>query len=129
MKGACLFESLCRFSNRNHQELRETICDFLEEKPTLGEYKVGDDILKFEMGENLEEYIKEMRKLDTWGGAIEIQAFCELTGVKVVVLALESPTNKKRSAYEHLPKNWKNGTLFILYTGNHFEPIRYTSTD
>lgn len=125
MKGACLFESLAKFSNRNHLELRESLCDFLEERPILGEYRVGDDFLKFEMGDDVDEYIKHMRNSDTWGGAIEIQAFCELTGVKVNVLALESPTNPKRSSYEHVPKEWKQGTLYVLYTGNHFEPIRY----
>lgn len=125
MSGDCLFESLSKFSDRDHIELRRIICDFLEQSPLLGEYEVGDEFLMFEMGNDIDSYISRMRQPHVWGGAIEIQAFCELTGVKVNVQALKSRTNRKESSYEHIPREHTKGTLYILYTGNHFEALRY----
>ena len=71
---------------------------------------------------DLEQYIQSMRMSDTWGGAIEIKAFCELFQVPVKV---EIESDKRQ--IEFLPSRMRHGqkTIFISWNGSHFVPTKH----
>ena len=74
---SCLFRSLSHFiENVNENELRDILVDYLEKDPIL----IGDDThlkqILSTQNSNIDSYTKTMRQRSTWGGAIEIRAFC-----------------------------------------------------
>ena len=112
---SCLFNSISYFMNINQNELRQHVCNYLEQnKPIIN----GLDtklILSFD-GEN---YIDKMRMNSTWGGAIEISAICNLCNVKIIVKNLQD--NK---LIEFIPlDNTFNNIIYISWNGVHFEPL------
>mmetsp|Transcript_25639 Transcript_25639/g.36154 ORF Transcript_25639/g.36154 Transcript_25639/m.36154 type:complete len:184 (+) Transcript_25639:3187-3738(+) len=78
---SCLFNSLSRFVNEDAKLLRHSVCEYLATTQELAP-GVPDDVL-FEGSK--QEYIARMRKEQTWGGAVEIQAFCQMYNAKVTV--------------------------------------------
>ena len=112
---SCLFRSLAIFINIGTDNLRQKICDFLEENPKLIDGKnnslrvsdiVSEDFFLL--------YIKNMRNAETWGGGIEIKAFCEIYEYQVNVTI---PNDKIISFY---PKGLPVRIINISWTGNHF---------
>ena len=63
-----------------------------------------------------------MRNTSTWGGAIEIQAACNIWKYKIIV---NNHRDSKHSKIEFMPvsKNIEN-TIELQWTGGHYEPIR-----
>ena len=74
---------------------------------------------------SIQDYIKHMRNNATWGGAIEIKAFCEMYNVNVEVINIrnnERDTHSKKEIkfLSHTPSNrW----VSITWNGGHFEPV------
>jgi hypothetical protein len=69
-----------------------------------------------------DNYIRNMRSPSTWGGAIEIQAACNLWNVKIVV---HNKRDVNNSIIEFLPiDSHFSGVINLEWTGGHFEPIR-----
>lgn len=122
---SCLFQSLSSFvSHQDYSKLRQDICDFLEQNPKI----LGDLDLKaiFETEQiSLENYIKHMRNNATWGGAIEIRAFCEMYNVNVLVKNIRNNTLDKNSPkdIEFLSSESVNKWVVISWNGGHFEPV------
>ena len=126
---SCLFRSLSFFiSNTNENQLREIIVNFLENDPVLIFPKTkASEIIPIEFpNETLENYVRKMKKTHTWGGAIEIKAFCELFKMKVFVKVLKNSDN-----IEFIPSYWtednctinKSRQIKISWNGFHYEPI------
>lgn len=119
---SCLFRSLSYFiTNLEAEELREIISDYIAKDPII----IPPDgrlssYLSLE-NKNINDYSMDMRKNSTWGGAIEIRAFCELFQIKVYVLVLQD--NKY---IEFVPTNCKDSHKYIKisWNGNHYEPIK-----
>jgi hypothetical protein len=119
---SCLFRSLSYFiTNVETDELRQIITDYISKDPILippdgrlSSYLSIDN-------KNLNDYTKNMRKSETWGGAIEIRAFCELFQIKVFVLVL-----KDNKYIEFVPTNFTDNSKYIKisWNGNHYEPIK-----
>ena len=67
------------------------------------------------------EYITQMRDQTTWGGAIEIQAACNLWNVRILVHNIKYSHNI--NIIEFLPINNTNykGTINITWNGTHYE--------
>lgn len=124
-KMSCLFQSLSSFvSHQDYSKLRQDICDFLEKNPKI----LGDlDLKSIIDTENitLENYIRHMRNNATWGGAIEIRAFCEMYGVNVLVKNIRNNVIDKGSPkdIEFLTSQDVNKWVIISWNGGHYEPV------
>ena len=119
---SCLFQSLAALLQSDHRTLRQDICDYLARNPSLlDDDTQTNDILRWESGLEPKEYIQRMRSYDTWGGAIEIRAFANMSGYKVLVHVARSS-----KIIEFLPSRDvpTRGELHIKWTGNHFDPLR-----
>lgn len=82
---SCLFRSLAVFvCGVGEDALRHIICDYLEKNPMIMDDLSLRDVLSTE-GVDAEDYVRSMRDRSTWGGAVEIKAFCEIYQVGVVV--------------------------------------------
>jgi len=130
---SCLFDSLAfHISNIDGATLRQYICDYLEKNPSLYATSTDtttpclrlSDVLGTEQM-TLSQYINMMRMPQTWGGGIEIRAFCDIFNVNVHVFmnhhnsVVFSPCSNSSS---ELP------ILCIRYTGNHYEPVLNPTT-
>jgi hypothetical protein len=63
-----------------------------------------------------------MRNTSTWGGAIEIQAACNLYNVNITVRNYRDNNGKN---IEFLPvTNQASRTIELEWTGGHYEPVR-----
>lgn len=111
---SCLFDSLSKFVNILSQDLRKQICDYLRNNPSiLDDIKVSE-VIKWESGMDIHNYINKMEQYSTWGGGIEIKCFCEIYKIGVNVLY-----NGKK--IEFIPSSGNHTTIINLnYTGNHY---------
>ena len=120
----CLFNSLSHFIPLNSDAIRQKICDYLQQNATIMD---GLDT-KFILNLENNNYIPSMRKSTTWGGAIEIQAACNLWKLKIMV---QNSRNAKQSApkcIEFLPVTGGfTKEISLDWTGGHYEPIRTTT--
>lgn len=115
---SCLFDSLSTFLiDVDSGQLRRMITQFLATDPSFFEEESGrlSDILSVD-NVQLGDYVNTMSSPHTWGGAIEIRAFCEMFRTRVLV-EIHGRT------IEFLPKQPYQCTARIHYTGNHYEPI------
>ena len=117
---SCLFNSLGRLLAKDPQALRQEICNYLEAGSPVMEGLNTVDILTMEAG-NPKTYIANMRRPQTWGGAIEIQAAAVLHSARIVVRNIRQRGSKD---IEFLPLTGTVGsTLTISWNGGHYEPI------
>jgi len=70
-------------------------------------------------------YVVGMRRSATYGGAVEIAAFCELYGATVVVFSLRS-ADRDKPPMTFVPRTRVPCTrvMKLTWTGNHYEPVR-----
>ena len=87
---SCLFISLDYFVKETSYIVRQKICDYLEENKPIMEGLDTKFILDME---NL-NYITNMRNTSTWGGAIEIQAACNIWNLRINVSNYRDNNNK-----------------------------------
>ena len=75
---SCLFDSLSYFTlNDNGHSLRQKITAYINEDPILIQPNTRlSNILQIQ-DVGFQNYVNSMRSANTWGGAIEIKAFCE----------------------------------------------------
>ena len=113
---SCLFNSLSYFINEDSFKIRQIICDYLEANKPIIDGLNTPDILLFENN----NYILNMRSISTWGGAIEIQAACNIWNLKINV-----SNHRDGGNIEFIPLtcNYEK-TINIYWTGGHYEPIR-----
>ena len=116
---SCLFNSLSYFIHDNSYDVRQKICNYLEENKQIMD---GLDT-KFILNLENSNYIQDTRNISTWGGAIEIQAACNIWNSKIIVLDIRSA---ERIEIEFIPlDNSKTTNLYRLeWSGAHYEPIR-----
>ena len=113
---SCLFDSISYFLKINGYNVRQKICDYLQQNNKIIDGLDTDFILSLD-GNN---YINRMRMNDTWGGAIEIQAACNIWNIKIIVY-IDRLNNKK---IEFIPSNgYYIGSIEIEWQGNHYVPI------
>lgn len=121
---SCLFNSLSYFIvNVDPTSMRKMICDYLSTDPILFNNENSEEHrFSYLIGrDKFDTYINTMRSENTWGGAYEIKAFCNLFGAIVKVKVLQ--TNQW---IEFIPSEAKNSLpiLQISWNGNHYEPIK-----
>ena len=76
---SCLFIAFQKFININHEIIRKSICDSLENNLPL----MKDLDTKVILESEDPNYIKKMRCINTMGSAIEIQTFCNLYNASI----------------------------------------------
>ncbi len=115
---SCLFDTLSKFVNLSSAELRKNICNYLSENPRMVEDVCASDYVKWnnEGHNSLNDYILSMRNSGTWGGAIEIKAFCNMYFMNVNVL--DTRTNKHTIQFVEGGKHKQ--TININWNGGHY---------
>lgn len=119
---SCLFRSLSAFVNMvSEDELRQIICNYLEQNPKIMDDLSLKDILNID-GMDTADYVRSMRHNSTWGSALEIKAFCNIYNVGVVVRIVQ---NGRDVVFK--PSSMEEATclnaVMIEWTGNHYEPV------
>jgi len=112
---SCLFDSLSYFLNYNSNEIRQKICDYLQNNKPIIDGLETNFILEMEDP----NYVENMRRNYQWGGGIEIQAACNIWDLRIIVINLR----KKDKYIEFIPitKNYIY-TICITWNGSHYEP-------
>ncbi len=119
---SCLFDSLNFFIPwMKPQEIRNRICDYLEQnEPVIDGI---DTSVLLSMDGPSDEYISNMRRSSTWGGAIEIQAACNIWRTAIIV---QNRRGSEQSDIEFLPvKGAAQSSVAVQWTGGHYEPVRW----
>ena len=88
------------------------------------------DVLQLD-SKTTDQYISAMRSPCTWGGAIEIQAACNIWNARIVVHDIRSghrhgPGQGHGQTIEFLPvsTNAADKTFELEWSGGHYEPVR-----
>jgi len=117
---SCLFNSLNYFINEGSYEIRQKICDYLQENKPIIDGLETNYILSLENCSS-NQYITNMRSINTWGGAIEIQCACNIWSLCINVKNYRDNNNK---VIEFIPlNNTFNKIINVYWTGGHYEPI------
>jgi hypothetical protein len=113
---SCLFHSIGHLLSLPADEVRQTICNYLQDnKPVLEGFDTHELCALERPG-----YIQAMRNASTWGGAIEIQAACSLWLLRVLVLNHRD----HKGPIEFVPVSGEPTRTFTLsWTGGHYEPV------
>lgn len=114
---SCLFDSLSYFFKIEGYNIRQIICNYLQQNK-----KIIDGLdTHFILSLDDNNYINRMRMNDTWGGAIEIQAACNIWNVKIIIY---NKRNHENSIIEFVPidKIFSN-VIKLSWNGNHYEPM------
>jgi hypothetical protein len=113
---SCLFNSLAAYTPGKN--LRQEICDYLSTNPELIDGLCAADVIGIESGMGLEAYIQNMRSPSTWGGAIEIRAYCNIykANVKVNVVATGQ-------WIEFVHEQPERDDVRLRWTGGHYDPV------
>jgi hypothetical protein len=108
---SCLFDSLSEFIGEAREHIRIKICDYLHDNKPILEGMETSYILSLDNA----DYIHQMRKPQTWGGAIEIQAACNIWQVRIFI------SIGRENTIEFLPISTPyTSTHYLIWTGNHF---------
>ena len=120
---SCLFDSISYFiKNRDATEVRDRICNYLESNKQLIDGLETKDILKFEK----EDYVNSMRLGSTWGGAIEIQAACNIWKMRIIIINIRD----KSGSIEFLPVSGDyKYTIELKWSGGHYTPVISTQVE
>ena len=135
---SCLFNSLSYFCNYNGNNVRKIICEYMEKDPFLSSNMKVSKTIEYLENKSLEDYIKEIKKDTTWGGAPEIKAFVNLTKTPICVrnissnkstyIKFEYDLSKKEEKQNNtsiIPvKNLYNKKIEITWNGYHYEPVK-----
>lgn len=115
---SCLFNSMNVFFPEDSYKIRQKVCDYLENGGVIIEGLDTKLILSFERN----NYIQHMRNTSTWGGAIEIQAACNIWNTRIVVHNIRDRSGGK---IEFVPVNEQpDKSIHITWNGGHYEPMR-----
>ena len=124
---SCLFNSLSHFiaPQTDPQAIRARICDYLQANSPIIDGMTTHDVLQLDSLNTSDQYIGAMRSPCTWGGAIEIQAACNIWNARIVV---HDTRLGHGQTIEFLPvsanaTNATDKTFELEWSGGHYEPI------
>jgi len=128
---SCLFDSLSRFVGDDSFTLRQKICDYLATNPMLFGDVTAASAMEWD-GVPANDYIQRMRSTSTWGGAIEIKAFCNLYNMNVIVENIRDNRRNDNNTIDFTPEpedgNGNDNSCGrrgarITWSGGHYEPV------
>jgi hypothetical protein len=123
---SCLFDSISAAMSGlpvqySAVELRSMACAYLDHN---GHRDITEGLVFRDAAEtgaaNYSDYVAEMQKEDTWGGAIEIAALIRILKVNIHVHCFSNVIEFNHSQ--------ESPTLIIYFTGNHYSPINRHTT-
>ena len=126
---SCLFNSLSHFIlQTDPQTIRQRICDYLQANSPIIDGMATHDVLQLD-SKSTDQYISAMRSPCTWGGAIEIQAACNIWNARIMVHDIRSGHRHGHGhgqTIEFLPvsTNAADKTFELEWSGGHYEPVR-----
>jgi hypothetical protein len=122
---SCLFNSIGALTGEDPGALRHHICDYIASNPQLIEGVNSNDVVQWESGMSLESYVSEMRKTSTWGGAIEVKAYVDMTGIPVHVVDIR-PSASTNNVIKLMPSGRlrRKKPLVLHWSGGHYSPSR-----
>jgi hypothetical protein len=117
---SCLFNSLHFFIPcLTPRQIRNSICDYLEQNEPI--IDGIDTAVLLSLDGSSDQYISSMRSTSTWGGAIEIQAACNIWRTVIIV---QNRRGSDNDDIEFLPvKGIAQSSIVVKWTGGHYEPI------
>jgi hypothetical protein len=119
---SCLFYAIGRLTGHDGHDVRRMICDELETNPQL--YQDGTraaEAVTWLEHQPLAAYVETMRLSSTWGGALEIKVWSDLTSTPVNVHDL---TCHPRRVITFLPRQQQHEPIALSWNGGHYEAIR-----
>jgi len=119
---SCLFNSLSYFIHETSTDIRQQICDYLENNNMIIEGLDTKFILEME---NM-AYVQHMRSSSTWGGAIEIQSACNIWKLRIIVKDIRyNHSNVTKKDIEFIPiNNNYDKSITLEWSGGHYEPSK-----
>lgn len=129
---SCLFNSLSHFiTNTDSYAIRQNICDYLQANSPIIDGMSTHDVLQLDYLNSSDQYITAMRNPSTWGGAIEIQAACNIWNARIIVhdirhTHMSSQDGNTPKTIEFLPiaAVTSDKTFELEWSGGHYEPKR-----
>lgn len=116
---SCLFDSLSNFySEFSSSDIRNIIVNYIETNPKLNDIPISQ-VIRWEKGMDLKQYVNYMSHSNTWGGAIEIKVFCDIFKTNVIVKSLVNNRNIEFISNKKT-KVWN----VVSWNGGHYTPIR-----
>ena len=118
---SCLFDTLSVHVSLSSQELRNNICNYLKDNPRMFDDVKASDYVKWnnEGYGDLQSYISRMRNSGSWGGAIEIKAFCNMYNRHINVH--ENRGRNKQGVINFVDDERKNRKVIdINWNGGHY---------
>ena len=120
---SCLFNSLSHFiPQTDPQAIRQRICDYLQSNFPVIDGMNTQDVLSLDSGLLPEQYIGAMRASTTWGGAIEIQAACNVWNASIIVHDVR-PGHGQTIEFLPVAALTSDKTFGLEWSGGHYEPI------
>ena len=118
---SCLYRALAYFHQQySTEQMRATLCRYLSTNPELS-LGSASQVIPWETGQSLSQYLQRMQHHSSWGGAIEIKAYADLFGMNVKVYSIPN----RRSIEFLTDKNPDQAKWVALsWTGGHYEPIQ-----
>ena len=121
---SCLFNSLSHFiaPQTDPQAIRQRICDYLQANLPIIDGITTHDVLQLDSSKSSDHYISAMRSPSAWGGAIEIQAACNIWNARILVHDIRLGHGQ---TIEFLPVSTvlPDKTFELEWSGGHYEPI------
>ena len=129
---SCLFNSLSHFiPQMDSHTIRQKICDYLQANSPIIDGMNTHDVLQLDSLDSLissDQYISAMRNTSTWGGAIEIQAACNIWNARIIVHDVRH-MGHPRTQYGLKPIEFfpidaltSDKTFELDWSGGHYEP-------
>jgi hypothetical protein len=121
---SCLFNSLSHFiPQTDPHAIRQRICDYLQANSPIIDGMDTHEVLQLDSSKSSEQYIGAMRASSTWGGAIEIQAACNIWNARILVHDIRMGRGHGQTI-EFLPVATitPDRTFELEWSGGHYEP-------
>jgi len=119
---SCLFDSVqISIVDETSTSIRNKVCDYLERNHAILPGISTSVLLELDRP----NYISEMRKRTTWGGAIEIAVICNIFNICIMVINTRDNKKNTNTTLKFIPINEgiiKN-TIYISWDGCHYTPI------
>ena len=127
---SCLFNSLSHFIGQAGDSIRQRICDYLQANLPIIDGMTTHDVLQLDSSLSSDHYIGAMRSPSTWGGAIEIQAACNIWNARIVVHDIRAQCQLHNNLIEFLPVSTIaiDKTFELEWSGGHYTP-KHHNTD
>jgi hypothetical protein len=119
---SCLFNSLSHFLNIPSQTIRQTICEYLASNEPL--FEDLDTRIVLGLDGLPENYVLKMRNQSTWGGAIEINAACNIWNLNITVCNIRDRNSTKIIFQPIIVHGTPLREIVLEWSGNHYSPVR-----